>query len=118
MTRVTGAAAIERPPALTEEQFQQQVFDLARLCGWKVAHFRVARTQYGWRTPVSADGKGFPDTVLAKAGRPVIFAELKRKGNKPSPEQEAWLALLKVCLGVQSYIWYPKDFEKIVEILR
>ena len=103
---------------ITEAEFQKQVFDLAHVLGWKVAHFRPARTQYGWRTPVSADGKGFPDSVLVKEGCPVIFAELKRKGNKLSPEQTDWINLLKQSKGVLAYVWYPEDFDDIVKILQ
>ncbi len=101
---------------LTEEQFLIQVIEIAHLFGWSVAHFRPAMTVSGWRTPVAGDGKGFPDLVLAKDGN-VIFAELKADGKKPSPEQANWIKRLggKSCYAT---IWYPADFDMIVEILR
>ncbi len=104
-------------PAITEEQFQQQVLDLAHVYGWSVAHFRPAMTKWGWRTAVSGDGKGFPDTVLAKVYHLIIFAEIKRKGGKLTPEQEVWAVILKATPGVRYFIWWPEDFDAIQAIL-
>jgi hypothetical protein len=75
---------------VTEAEFQDQVIHLARLYGWRCAHFRPARTEKGWRTPVQADGKGFPDLVLVR-GPELIAAELKADKGRVSPEQQAWL---------------------------
>lgn len=96
---------------LTEEQFLQQIIAIAHLYHWQVAHFRPARTDKGWRTPVAADGKGFPDLVMARDGA-VIFAELKADGKQPSPEQWQWINQLG------AHVWHPGDFDAIVEILR
>mgnify|MGYP003677610739 FL=1 len=76
-------------PAISEAQFQKQVIQLAQLLGWRVAHFRAAQTSRGWRTPVAADGAGFPDLVLARRGQ-LIFAELKTQRGKLSNAQECW----------------------------
>ena len=96
---------------LTEQQFLEQVMDLAHLRGFKVVHFRAGMNRRGqWQTPVAGDGVGFPDLVLAKAGT-VIFAELKADGKKPTPEQTEWLNVLDGCL------WTPADFDRINEIL-
>jgi hypothetical protein len=105
------------PPAITEAQFQDQIIDLAHLYGWKIAHFRAARTKYGWATPVAGDGKGFPDAVLVKAGLPVIFAEFKRDGAKLSAEQQAWGELIEDALGARWFVWRPEDFDFVKEIL-
>jgi hypothetical protein len=78
---------------MTEAQFQAAIVDLARLLGFKVAHFRAAQTSKGWRTPVAADGKGFPDLVLAKPGR-LVFIGLKSAAGKVSAAQRAWIATL------------------------
>lgn len=101
---------------ISEGDFLGQVIDLAHVYGWKVAHFRPAQTKYGWRTPVQADGKGFPDLVMLKPPR-LVFAELKSEKGKLSPEQEGWLSLLKGIKGIEVYCWKPKDFESIVDIL-
>lgn len=96
-----------------EGEFQGQVIKLARLFGWRVAHFRPAKTSKGWRTPVSADGKGFPDLIVAKAPK-LIVAELKTDRGKTSDDQDAWLEafgrttkLRLVC------VWRPRDWSDI-----
>ncbi len=95
---------------MTEADFMKQVTDLATIYGYSWAHFRPAQTAKGWRTPVSGTiGKGFPDLVLAKAGR-VLFVELK-VGGKVTPEQEHALVVLG---GV---VWTPADFDAIQETL-
>jgi hypothetical protein len=54
----------------TEAELMVLVTELATIYGWKWAHFRVARTKYGWATAVSGPlGKGFPDLVLTRDGR-------------------------------------------------
>jgi len=102
---------------ITEEAFLGQVIDLAHLYGWRVAHFRPARTKYGWRTAVAGDGAGFPDCVLVRPPR-LIFAELKSENGKVQPKQQEWLDILAQCPGAEVYLWRPSDFEQIVDILR
>ena len=112
-----------KPDDMKEVDWQRQVIDLAHLYGWKVAHFRPAKTERGWRTPVQADGAGFPDLVLVKPGRPVVFAELKAKKNKLSPTQQEWIEALKAARvrgdqpSVGVYVWYPTDFDEVQEVL-
>jgi Protein of unknown function (DUF5131)/VRR-NUC domain len=122
--RHRSAKAILAGP--TEAEFTAQVIALARRLGWRVAHFRAARTDRGWRTPVQGDGAGFPDLVLARpAGhltevglelrptpsRQIIFAELKTDTGRVSPEQQAWL---DASGGV---VWRPRDWNLIVDAL-
>lgn len=54
-------------PSISEAELQSAVIELARTLGYRVAHFRAARTAQGWRTPVEADGAGFPDLVKGEA---------------------------------------------------
>lgn len=49
--RAAARAPARADLAVTEAQFQAAVVDLARLAGWRVAHFRPARTSHGWATP-------------------------------------------------------------------
>lgn len=73
----------------SEDELQATLIEAANLRGWLVAHFRPARTDRGWRTPVAGD-VGFPDLLLARAGR--VFAwELKGPRGTVSPWQRAWL---------------------------
>lgn len=101
----------------TENDFQSQIIELARILGWKIAHFRPARTKTGWRTAVAGDGSGFPDCCIVKPPR-VIFAELKSNKGKLSAFQEHWLNLLKQCPGVEVYLWRPDDIEDVARILQ
>lgn len=103
-------------PAISETDFQNNVIALARMFGWRVAHFRPAKTSKGWRTPMQGD-KGFPDLVLAKAGR-VIFAELKSARGSVSKEQLAWLVDLDDGSGKpEVYVWRPADLDAIGKLL-
>ena len=94
---------------LTETDFTTMVVNLAHLYGWKVCHFRPAKTARGYRTALQGD-KGLPDIIAARNGRKV-FAELKVGKNKPTPDQEDWLHHL----GSDTYVWYPEDWEQIVQ---
>jgi hypothetical protein len=97
---------------MTEAQFTETVIELAKLRGWRVAHFRPARTSRGWRTPMMGD-VGFPDLVLARKGE-VIFAELKVGNNKMSAAQVAWADQI---MSVR--LWRPEHLQhEIPEALR
>lgn len=94
------------------------MIDLAHALGWIVAHFRAAKTERGWRTPVQADGNGFPDLVMSswRQGR-VVYAELKSNNGKLSPEQQMWISHLEHA-GQEAYTWRPCDWDQIVRILQ
>ncbi len=101
-----------------ETELLERVLDLAGTFGWHRAHFRAARTQRGWVTPVAGDGKGFPDLVLVPPpGRgSVIYRELKSKGAKLTPEQEVWRDRL-LAAGENWALWQPDDWPTIVMLL-
>jgi hypothetical protein len=108
---------------VNEAEFQSRVVDYAKLNGWRVAHFRPARTERGWRTPMTGDA-GFPDLVLARNGF-VIFAELKSATGRVSPDQDAWLEAIAPDSGRlpwpashYAYVWRPADWETIKFQLR
>lgn len=103
-------------PEPTEKEFQAQVIALAQLTGHKVAHFRPARTTDGdWRTPVAADGAGFPDLVIVGRGK-VIFAELKAEAGTATTLQVDWLEQIRAA-GGQAYLWKPSDWNDIEDVL-
>ena len=93
---------------MTERDLQSAVIDLAHLFGWTIAHFRPARTEQGWRTPVEADGAGFPDLFCVRGDR-ALAAELKSNRGKATDEQSAWLAALSAA-GIPTYLWRPQDW--------
>ena len=102
---------------VSEADLHRTVIEMAQRLGWLVAHFRAAKTAKGWRTPVEADGKGFPDLVLVRASR-VMFAELKRDDTKPDADQRRWLCALEGCDGVETYVWKPSMLDAIEATLR
>jgi hypothetical protein len=78
---------------MTEAALSESAIELAHLFGWRGAHFRPARTIHGWRTPVAADGAGWPDLTMVRGDR-IIFAELKSCSGKLSGGRQDWLDLL------------------------
>ncbi len=99
---------------ISEKAWQAQVIDLARTLGYRVAHFRPAMTGKGWRTPVAADGAGFPDLVLV--GRKVVFLELKSERGSVADDQAAWLEAIRRA-GGEAYVLRPSDLDLLAGIL-
>jgi hypothetical protein len=97
--------------AMSEDDWKAWVLDTARLYGWRISHFRPARTERGWRTPVEGH-KGFPDLVLARAGV-VLIVELKKDNTHPDDDQQAWLD----ALGPIARVWRPRDREQVLRTL-
>jgi hypothetical protein len=111
-------SAVRRGPGrhdALEADWQRVVVDAAHAFGWRVAHFRPALTEKGWRTPVEADGKGWPDLVLVRDR--VIYAELKSKTGRLSADQVEWVRRLERA-GQECYVWRPGDFAEVERILR
>ena len=104
--------------APSERAYQAAIVELAYVLGWTVAHFRAARTSRGWRTPVAADGAGWPDLVLVRGSR-LLAAELKAARGKVSVDQQAWLELLAAA-GVECHVWRADtdSLQEIAEALR
>jgi hypothetical protein len=109
---------------MDEKSFQDQVVALAHVHGYVVAHFRAAQNSKGnYRTPVAYDAKGFPDLVMVRSdfnnnSRPhrLIFAELKSNAGRLSKEQATWIDDLATV--AETYVWRPRDWDDILEILR
>lgn len=74
--------AAEPWPDMTEKALQGQVEYELRRAGWQVYHtHRSDRSQ-----------AGYPDVSAVHAGqRRHLFAELKRRGQRPTKAQTAWL---------------------------
>lgn len=97
---------------LTEAQFAQAVVELAQWRGWRVVHFRPARTEKGWRTAMTGD-LGFPDLVLARRGV-VLHIELKTMHGRMGRGQREWAEEI----GATYRLWRPSDMEQIKAELR
>lgn len=98
---------------MTEKELLGKIIDLARMHGFRVAHFRSvnalrANGTSSWRTPVDADGKGMPDLLMVRER--VLVAEVKGGAHKPTPEQDAWLSAFRLA-GVTACVWIPRDLE-------
>jgi hypothetical protein len=93
---------------MREAELQAAVIETARLFNWRVAHFRPARTNRGWRTAMTGD-PGWPDLTLAREGR-LVFLELKQKGKRPTVEQEGWLGVLSSVPGVEARVVTESDW--------
>jgi len=101
-------------PAELERDFARWLNDAARMFSWRFAHFRPARTKYGWVTPMEGD-EGWPDYVLVRPPR-LIIAELKRV-RRPSDVHEGqklWLQQLGQVPGVEVYLWTPDQRDEIL----
>lgn len=94
---------------MNERELQTAVIECAQLLGWKVAHFRPALTGKGWRTPVEADGAGFPDLVCVRHARMLVL-ELKSDRGRMSVAQVDWLAAFQAA-GVEALVLVPADWE-------
>lgn len=96
---------------MSEAQLQDVIIQAAHQFGYRVAHFRPALVKVGgqlvYRTPVSADGKGFFDLILSKPGR-LIAVECKSEKGKLSPEQIEWLEAVKG--ACECYVFRPSDW--------
>ena len=101
---------------MTEAEFQRNVVELARLFGWRLAHFRPARTKHGWTTPMTGD-PGYPDLTLVRRER-LIFAELKSDKGKLTADQQAWLDELARTGCCEVYVWRPADIEAVGAVLK
>lgn len=110
----TKQASSKRKPAapvILERDFQRQVIELARRCGWRVFHCYGQGSVLGSR----AIDAGFPDLVLVRAGQ-ILMVELKGSRGRVSEEQDAWLHDIQQC-GIPALVWYPRDWDDAVAIL-
>lgn len=99
---------------MNETMLLDAVLKLAKMYGWRSAHFRPAMTGRGWRTAVQGDGKGYPDVTLVRDR--VVFAELKSATGRLAPEQVTWIDRLRAA-GAEVWVWRPADLQSIAELL-
>ncbi len=101
---------------MNEADFATAIEDMLRLGKWeKWVHFRPARTEQGWRTPLTGD-PGFLDYVALRPPRIVVF-ELKGETGKLTPAESEWLDTWRRCPGAEVYVWWPSDAEEAERVL-
>jgi len=97
----------------TERDYETTIIDAARLGGWFVHAERPARSAKGWRTPIRGHA-GWPDLFLVNPDGRALALELKRRPNKPTPEQMSWLLALELA-GIDARLVYvPDDLHALV----
>jgi len=82
---------------MSEKQLQAAVEQMCRLL--QLRHY------HSWTSIHS--GRGFPDLVIAGPSG-VLWRELKRQKEHPTPPQQAWLDTLHAA-GQDAGIWRPSD---------
>lgn len=106
-----GERGEKAPRGRPEATFQEKVVAVARALGWRVFHARKSRQANGqYETAVAYDGAGFPDLVIAKAGR-VLFVELKSGRGTLRANQREWKRDLEPS-GLWR-LWHPNDWKTI-----
>ena len=101
---------------MTENDLLTSVLHLAKVTGWRTAHFRSVRTQRPdgstrWLTPVQGDGVGFPDLILLRGDRGIAW-ELKSETGRVREEQMAWADAFRAA-GFTAGIHKPSDWDYI-----
>lgn len=95
-------ASLVSAKEMSETELRRAVMKLAKEHGW-------LRSNIGWtyssRKVIKGD-PGLPDLLLVRNGM-VLFAELKREGEKPEADQKHWIEQLEP--GCRVYLWYPSD---------
>ena len=83
---------------MLEDELQAQVIELATMLGWLAYHTHDSRRS----------AAGFPDlTLVHPVSGALIFAELKRDGQHPTPDQRKWLDALAIMHT--AVVWRPAD---------
>lgn len=106
---------------MKERDFQRQVMDYARRCGWKVWHTHDSRREVKRNDGTTAvvgdsDAAGFPDLAMVRRER-FVLAELKGDGGKLTDKQIEAIGALDEALP-EVYVWEPGDFNEMARILR
>ena len=101
---------------MDEQTFQRMVVEVARINGWKVAHFPASLSVRGRHMTATAyDAAGYPDLTLVSSSG-VMWRELKTDKGIIGPKQIEWLRILHES-GCDAGVWRPKDWARIVQEL-
>lgn len=84
--------------------------DLGHLLGWTMHHTRPARTDRGWRTPISGRA-GFVDVVFAHPELGLELVEMKAARGRLTVDQRHWGNVLANAVRRARYhVWRPEDW--------
>jgi len=99
---------------MSEKTLQDRVRARAKGRKWRVAHAGrgwVGDLETGEGQWVTQMPDGWPDLTLAKPGHRLIFMELKKEAEEPTPAQVEWLQLLNQC-GAKAVVVKPSDLRE------
>lgn len=105
-------------PEVSEREWMEQVFDLAKILSWKTMHVRRSIASYnkGWTTATSV--KGWPDAVMwSEAQQRLIFVEFKKESGRLTVEQKDVIRSL-LAAGQEVFVWRPSQLEEIKNVLQ
>jgi hypothetical protein len=94
---------------------ERTIIAAAKLLGYRVHGERAAFSRSKFSTPIKGDA-GWPDLVIAGHGH-LYAIELKRKPNKVSDEQTAWLEALTDAGFDARVIWVPEGQQAFIDEL-
>jgi hypothetical protein len=110
-----------RAPPAREFALHCAVADAIRrwiMPGWKYSHLPMGELRdkiTAARLSRMGVTRGWPDMMFFHCQGSVCFLELKRKGSKPTDEQEAMCSFLR---AARHQCEVTDDFKKAIEILR
>lgn len=103
---MAGEKCEQLPPIISEKDFMEAVKAEAKRNRWLLYHTHNSRKSEA----------GFPDLILLRETR-IIAAELKAEDGKTTAAQDKWLEAF-MSARVEVYVWRPKDFAHILEVLQ
>ena len=92
---------------MSEQALQELVRQAAGWGGWLYFHV--------WNSRNSPSG--YPDVTAVRGSR-LVCAELKRRGQVPTQEQQRWLEALGQVRTVETYLWTEDDVHTLLEVFR
>ena len=117
-SRVAEALKVRKPRKSFELDLQSEVVEELQERGYMVLHIRPARTAGGWRTPIAADGVGYPDiTAVHPLTGNVYVLELKSDDGTVADAQLVWLRAWRRVPGVTALIVRPSSWSDVRAIL-
>jgi hypothetical protein len=108
--------------AMSEQELQTLVIELAKTCGFLVHHqivpFKVLPNGRHMAIVEPNTDPGMADLVLVHQARGlVIFPELKSERGRLSADQERWRDAL-LAAGCDWRLWFPHDWDEIEALLK
>lgn len=108
-----------KPRSRPEGELQDEVIEHLQGLGYLVAHFRAAKTEKGWRTPVEGDGAGYPDiTAVHPRTGACLILEVKSEEGTISDAQATWLGAWQGVAGAAVLVVRPSSWRDIKRWLR